>query len=198
MALTRKMLAAMDIPAEKIDEIISAHTETVQAIKEERDALKKDADSAADYKSKLEAANEELKTLKSGDWEKKYSDLKTEYDGFKKDTQEKAVKTAKENAYKQLLTDAGVSSKRIDSIIKVSAPDIDKLEIGDDGKVKDADKLIEGVKKEWADFITTTGERGADTSTPPGNGEGGKEKLSRAAELAAKYHEDMYGKGKEN
>ena len=198
MALTRKMLAAMDIPAEKIDEIISAHAETVNAIKEERDALKSDADSVKELKQQLESAQKELETLKSGDWEKKYSDLKTEYDGFKKDTQEKATKKAKEDAYKKLLTDAGISSKRIDSIIKVSGDAINGISMDADGKIKDADKLIEGVKKEWSDFISTEGTKGAQTSTPPGgNGEDGK-KLSRAAELAAKYNENLYGKGKEN
>ena len=37
MALSRKFLAALDIPAEKIDEIIKAHSDTVEALKEERD-----------------------------------------------------------------------------------------------------------------------------------------------------------------
>ena len=198
MALTRKMLAAMDIPAEKIDEIISAHAETVNALKEERDSLKQDAESVASYKEQLEAAKAELKELKSGDWEKKFTDLKTEFDGFKKETEEKATKSAKENAYKKLLEEAGISSKRIDSIMKVSTPNIDKIEVGEDGKVKDADKLIEGVKTEWADFISTEGTKGAETSTPPAKNDGSEDKPSRAAELDAKNHKNLYGNGKEN
>lgn len=197
MALTRKMLAAMDIPAEKIDEIISAHVETVNALKEERENFKAEAESLKDLKDKLDSANKELDSLKSGDWEKKYSDLKNEYDGYKKDVQEKSVKAAKENAYKKLLEQAGVSSKRIDSVMKVSVPKINELVLGEDGKIVDADKLIAGVKSEWADFITTEGEKGADTSTPPA-GDDVKEKLTRGAQLAAKYYEDRYGKGKEN
>jgi hypothetical protein len=43
MALTRKFLAAMGIEAEKVDEIIAAHTETVNALKEERDTAKAQA-----------------------------------------------------------------------------------------------------------------------------------------------------------
>ena len=35
MALTRKFLQAMSIDEEKIDEIISAHSETVTALKEQ-------------------------------------------------------------------------------------------------------------------------------------------------------------------
>ena len=43
MALTRKMLKAMGIEDEKIDQIIEAHTETVDALKVERDQYKEDA-----------------------------------------------------------------------------------------------------------------------------------------------------------
>ena len=41
MALTRKMLKAMGIEEEKIDQIIEAHTETVDALKADRDKLKR-------------------------------------------------------------------------------------------------------------------------------------------------------------
>ena len=40
MSLTRKMLKAMGIEDEKIDQIIEAHTETVDALKEQRDGYK--------------------------------------------------------------------------------------------------------------------------------------------------------------
>ena len=44
MALSRKFLAAMGIEADKIDEIITAHVETVDGLKKERDDLKEKAD----------------------------------------------------------------------------------------------------------------------------------------------------------
>lgn len=191
MALTRKMLAAMDIPAEKIDEIISAHTETVNAIKEERDSFKSELDGLRSVEKDLEKANTELEEFKSGDWEKKYKDIKAEYDSYKTDTETKAVKTAKESAYKQLLLDAGVSDKRIASILKVS--DIDGIKLNKDGKIEDAEKLAESVKTEWADFIITEGKQGAETPKPPANdGDGGKQP-SRVAEMVAQYRNEHYG-----
>lgn len=51
MALTRKLLRSMGIEDEKIDQIIDAHTETVNALKDERDGLK----DAADRLKKAEA-----------------------------------------------------------------------------------------------------------------------------------------------
>ena len=42
MALTRKFLSALGIEEAKIDEIISAHADTVNALKEQRDSYKAD------------------------------------------------------------------------------------------------------------------------------------------------------------
>lgn len=201
MALTRKMLAAMDIPAEKIDEIINAHTETVNALKEERDnaksevdELKKQAGNVEEVQKELDDTKKELEKIKESDWEKKYNDVKAEYDNFKKDTDAKATKAAKEKAYRKLLAEAGISDKRIDSVIKVSSSNIDELKLDKDGNIEEADKITESVKKEWADFITTTGQRGAEVSNPPANnGNGNTGKISRAAELAAKFNSEHYG-----
>ena len=197
MALTRKMLAAMDIPAEKIDEIISAHAETVGAIKEERDALKADADKVAGLQKELEKANNELAELKAGDWQSKYEKVQAEYNSYKTDTETKAVKASKAEAYKQLLLDAGIADKRIASILKVT--DVDGIKLDKDGKIEGADKLAENVKTEWADFIVTKQEQGAKTPNPPANeGDGGNsDQPSRAALMAAKYRNEHYGNLKE-
>lgn len=205
MALTKKMLIAMDIPAEKIDEIMDSHLASVNALREERDALKSEAENLKSVEKQLEKANAELEEFRSGDWQSKYDklkgehdQLKSEYDTFKTDTEAKAVKTAKENAYKQLLIDAGVSDKRIASVMKVSGTAVDGITLDDEGKIKDADKLTESVKTEWADFIVTEGKQGAGVSRPPANdGDGGKQP-SVAAQMAAQYRNEHYGNPKED
>lgn len=198
MALTRKMLLAMDIPAEKIDEIISAHTETINAIKEERDQLKGEVASLKTLEQKLEAANGELETLKAdnsqlNEWHRKYDDLKSEFDSFKSDTEAKETRTAKVTAYRKLLKDVGVSENRIDSIVKISGQTIDGIEFDDEGNIKDADALTESVKTEWSDFIPTKREKGADVPNPPANNGGDVKKPSRAAEMVAQYRNEHYG-----
>ena len=195
MALTRKMLAAMDIPAEKIDEIISAHAETVNAIKEERDALKADADRVKSLEKDLETANKQIEEYKSGDWQAKYDKIKGEYDTYKADVETKATKTAKESAYKKLLADAGISDKRIASVLKVS--DIDGIKLDKDGNIEGADALTENVKKEWADFIVTEGVKGAEVAKPPKNEGNGVETPSLAAQLVEQYRSEHYGSKKE-
>lgn len=177
MALTRRMLKAMGIEDEKIDQIIDAHTETVDALKEERDTYKADAE-------KLTAVQKELDGLKrdGGDWQAKYEKEHTDFEAYRDAQVAKETKAAKETAYRKLLKDAGVSEKRIDAIVRIS--DIDSIELTKEGAIKDADKRTEAVKTEFADFIVTTHETGAAVSTPPAGG--GKQARTKEEIMAIK------------
>ena len=168
MALTRRMLKAMGISDEQVDEIIAAHTETVDALKEQRDAYKADAEKLADVQKQLEKAQADLEAGKKDSWKVKYEAIKEEFEGYKTEQTKKESHAAKEKAYRALLQEAGISEKRLDSVLKVS--DIDSVELDEKGTIKGADKLTESIKSEWADFITTTQTRGASTSNPPANG----------------------------
>jgi hypothetical protein len=59
MALTRKFLSALGIDADKVDEIINAHTETVDALKNERDKYKADAEKLPEVQKELDGMKEE-------------------------------------------------------------------------------------------------------------------------------------------
>ena len=171
MALTRKFLSAMGIDADKIDEIISAHAETVDGLKEEMATFKTDAEKLADVTKKLEVANAKIEELSKEDsYKVKYDAIKEEYSKYKKDIEAEKVKGSKTEAFKELLKNIGISEKRIDSVMKVSGATIDSL-VMEDGKIKDADKLKASLKEEWDDFIVTDGgKEGADVSEPPANG----------------------------
>lgn len=172
MALTRQMLSAMEIPSEKIDEIINAHVETVDALKGERDKYKEDAAKLTKVEAQLAEVKKELaETDKNDDWKQKYDDLKSDYDKYKSDVENKATKSAKEAAYKELLKEAGVSDKRIATVLRVT--DLDSIKLDKDGKIEDAASVTESIKKEWSDFIVTKTETGAQTATPPANGASG-------------------------
>ena len=163
--LTRKFLTALGIEDENVQvQIISAHTEATDALKEQRDGYKADAE-------KLPEVQKELDTLKeqSGDKIKaQYDKLKKDFDNYKEEQQQKEITAKKKSAYKGLLKDAGISASRIDAVLKVS--DVDGLEFNEDGEIKDKDKMIENIKKEWADFIVKSTEKGAQVGNPPANG----------------------------
>lgn len=169
MSLTRKFLSAFGIEEDKVDEIIKAHTETVDALKEQRDTYKKDAE-------KLTAVQKELDDMKAAEekggkdtYKVKYEALKEDFDNYKKQQAAKETHAKKEEAYRNLLKEAGVSEKRIDAVLRVS--DVDSIEFDDDGKVVDSAKLKKAIAEEWSDFVVKEDTQGANTATPPtGNG----------------------------
>lgn len=193
MALTRSMLKAMGIEADKIDEIIEAHTDVTNALKDQADAYKADAD-------KLAKVQKELDTLKANastdDWEEKFNAEHKAFEEFKADITAKETKNAKEKAYKQILADSGISEKAIPNILRVA--DLSKIKLDKDGNIADKDEIAKAVKDEWGGFITSTETSGAKTVTPPSNGGGStmtKEEImaikdaSKRQRLIAENHE---------
>ena len=166
MGFSRKMLKAMGIEDEKIDQIIDAHSETVDALKADRDAYKEDA-------AKLAAVQKELDELKAkGDdgYKAKYEAEKAAHDALKADIAAKETKKAKTDAYRELLKGANIDEKRIATILRAEAPTIDKIELDADGKIKNAEQYTESIKSDWADFVVTQSAKGTNTATPPANG----------------------------
>lgn len=152
MALTRKMLKAMGIDEDKIEQIIDEHSESISAIKAERDDYKEKAEQLSEIQKQLEKA--QRKANKADEWENKYNEIES-----------KQSNQSKETAYRRLLKDIGISNDaRIDKIIRIS--DLSRVQM-EDGKIKNADSLKTDLKKEWSDFIPTTSTKGADTQTPP-------------------------------
>ena len=168
MSLTRRALKAMGIDEEKIDEIISMHSETVDGLKSDVAKYKADAEALPEVQKQLEKAQADLEAGKKDSWKVKYEAIKEEFEGYKTEQTKKESHAAKEKAYRALLQEAGVSEKRLESVLRVS--DVDSVELDEKGTIKGADKLTESIKSEWADFITTTETRGAQTSNPPANG----------------------------
>ena len=180
MSLTRKMLKAMGIEEEKIDQIIEAHSETVDSLKADRDSYKEDAEKLKDVQKELD----DLKAKGDDGWKEKHDRLKVEFDQYKNDVQEKETKAAKEAAYRAILKDANLSEKGIEKAVKYA--EWDKIELGEDGKLKGANDHIKAVREEWAEYVTTTTTTGAKTSTPPANTGGAK--LTKAEIYARDEH----------
>ena len=163
MSLTRKMLKAMGIEEEKIDQIIEAHSETVDSLKADRDSYKEDAEKLKDVQKELD----DLKAKGDDGWKEKHDKLKDEFDHYKNDVLAKETHAAKEAAYRAVLKDANLSEKGIEKAVKYA--EWDKIELGEDGKLKGANDHIKAVREEWAEYVTTTTTTGAKTSTPPAN-----------------------------
>lgn len=162
MALTRKFLSALGIEQDKIDEIITAHTETVDGLKEDIKKYKEDAESYQTAKAEIDDMKKMV--AKEDSFKVKYDALKSEFDEYKATITKKETVAKKSEAYKKLLAEAGVNEKLLDKVLAVTK--LDDIELEGDN-IKDSDKIIEGIKDEWADFIVKTKTEGEPTKTPP-------------------------------
>ena len=178
MALTRKFLSALGIEADKIDEIITAHTETVDGLKEDISKYKAKADDYDTVKGELDELKKSVG--KEDSYKVKYDAIKTEFDDFKKEISNKETKAKKTDAYRKLLNEVGINDKLIGKVLAVTK--LDDLELEGE-EIKDADKVKDSIKEEWGDFIVKTKQEGETTKTPP---KGTGTKLTKEQVMAIK------------
>lgn len=200
MALKRSFLAAMGIDEDKIGEIISAHLETVDGLKAERDSFKDKADKYDAEKKRaddLAAENADLKKQVEGkdSYKEKYDNLKGEFDDYKANVENEKTAASKTKAYKEMLKEVGIADKRLDSVLKVT--DLSKIKLAEDGTIEGVDDLKKNVAEEWADFIEKKSTKGASVSKPPANNSGSAKtkeeilKIEDAAERQAAIAENI-------
>lgn len=199
MALTstqlREILSAAGVPAENVEDavkkIMDGHVTSINALREERDGYKADAE-------KLPGVQKELDDLKAkGDqnWQQRYETEHADFEAYKVKVAEDKERAKKTELYKAILKECDVGERQIPNILKVSSETIDKLVIKD-GKIDGVDALKETIKNDWSGFIMSEKKKGADVDNPPKNDGGGKPEESRAAKIAAEYHKNLYGETK--
>lgn len=163
MSLTRKMLKEMGINDENIESIISAHSETVEALK----IYKEDS-------AKLESALEELERLradKSEDWKGKYTVLERQFEDYKEAALRENTLSRKKTVLSELLKECGVAPECIAPIIRVS--DLEALALSQDGNAVNPEEVRSEIERKWSAFIPKTVTVGAEIAKPPKE-DGGK------------------------
>lgn len=166
MALTRKMLKAMGIEDEKIDQIIEAHTEVTDALKTENEGLKK---KAADY----DTVKKELDGLKANptdDWKEKHDKVKKEFDDYKNGIESEKTLASKKNAVKSIIENAGIKDPAIVELIMLKTK-YDDIQLDGD-KVKNAETLANTFKTDYAAYVEKDSKGGAKVDNPPGKSGG--------------------------
>ena len=182
MSITRKFLEGMGLNAEAVEAIVEANSQSLAAIKAERDTLK----------SENERLTGELKS-KQESYEAEISKLRKEYDDFKSETDAKAVKAEKQKLYSDLLIDSNIPQNRVQAILRLT--DFDKIEI-EDGKLKGVKELKAGIEKEWSDYIMKGSQQDDKPPHPPAKGE--VSPMSKEAIFAIKDPVERVNKIKEN
>ena len=162
MTLTRKMLKAMGIEEEKIDQIIEAHAETVDGLKEKLKTAEADGE-------KLKGVQKELDDLKAnGDYKDRYEAEHKAFEDYKNAQAQKETQAAKEKAAKAYFEGKGITGANLDIAMRGAKEEISGLELDGD-KIKDAKALSDLVSGTFAGLIVTKTTQGAATATPPAN-----------------------------
>lgn len=192
MALTRKFLAALGIEAEKVDEIIAAHTETVEGLKTELAAEKAKAEKIPELQKQLEDVQAEIKAkyVSKEDHEKTVK----EYADYKNGIAAKEARSAKEAAVRAYYEGKGIKDGNLTIAMRGSAKEIDAVELDEKGAIKDTKALdaLTGEGGEYASLITANNggrvNTGGDLS-----GKGKSQPQSRAAQLYEQHYQALYG-----
>lgn len=193
MALTRAMLKGMGLTDEQISAVIEEHTSVTGALKDQIKELQENADQLPEVQKELDKLK---KDIADNDWKGKFDKEHEDFEKYKSDVTAKETLNKTKAAYKKLLAECKVGDKHVDSILKVT--DFKDMKLKEDGTLDGVDALKEKINADWSGFITTEGTQGAGVETPPA-GKGGNDSGStgRAAQLAAKFHDNLYGKTKE-
>lgn len=198
MALTRKYLASMGLEQDKIDAIIGEHTDTTDALKAERDKYKAMTDEIDGLKSQIKElekskADAEKHKADAEKYKADYEAEKTAHDKLKSDNATQAETAKKTAALKKLLKDRAYHDKGIEKIVKYGGV-LEDLEIDENGTIKDAEKFMaDKIDGEWDEYKGKTEKFEHIPGNQPNNG-GGSNQPSRAAQIAAQLHENLYGK----
>lgn len=174
MALTRKMLKAMGIEEDKIEQIIEAHSESVDALKDRADEYKQKL-------AKLESVSDELEKLKKADVSDEYEKLKADFDKYKSEVEAKKTKTAKENAVREFFKSKNITGKNLEIAMRGCKDEISTIEL-ENGKIKETKSLDELVSGDFAGLVAKTETQGIDVPTPPINKTETKEEPTTLAE----------------
>ena len=184
MSLRRKDLVARDMSNEDIDFIISGHMETVNALQEQITILDGKAKLAEKLQKDLDDARKELDEAQKDDYKTKYESLLEEHEAFKKEVENAKVRSAKIEAFKEIVSEIGITGEeKVAKVIKDA--DIDSMELDENGKLKDAKNIAKKTASEWAFIIPEKVKVGAEVSTPPSNNGGNTfESMSLSEKMA--------------
>lgn len=162
----KAILAENGIPDDKItacaETICAAHKIMMDAVAEERDAYKKEAEKVPGLEKKVS----EYEANDGSGWQDKYTKLNAEYEKYKAEVSEEKATSAKKAAFGEILTDAGITTEAARAKV-MKYTDFSGYELDDKGKLKDAKKILKAVQDEWPELKTKERRQGAATETPP-------------------------------
>lgn len=165
--LTRKFLRALGVEEDKIDEIVTAHQDTLEEIKAERDSLKDNASKLAEAQAEVTRLSGELEKAKKngGDAAK----IQADFDAYKKQIADEKAAAQTDADVLALLKEAGIQRESFQQLASKSF-DRSKIKRNEDGSISNRQELLDGIKTDFADCIATQQQQGTPPNNPPTGG----------------------------
>lgn len=184
MAFSRAFLKANGLNDDQIASIMDEHSAVVEALKQQRDGYKADAEQFAQARADLDVAKKELNSLKNGEdnYKAKYEAEHTAFEQYKADAVKKEETEKIKAAYRKLLQEEKISEKRLDAVIRLT--DFSGMSLDKDGQLNDLPALKESIGKEWSDYKVTTEEGGVKPGNPPSPSNDGFAAMSLTQKMA--------------
>lgn len=185
MAFTRKFLAAQGIEADKADAIMAAHVEVVEyhkeqysEIKEQLAEMKTKASEINELNNKLEEANSKLseanakiEAYEKDDYKGKYESEKAAKEKLESDIANKETNAKKETAFKTFLKGKKYSDEATKLIVSKGGYTA-KIELDENGDIKNADSILSEVQNDFAVFTPKVNNQPISPAAPPANSSG--------------------------
>lgn len=182
MAITHKFLKALGISEDAAEEIISAHRETVDSIKAERDELltkSNTVDTLTAERDKLKHDLEEAQAH-SGDAGK----VQAEFDAYKAQIETEKSNGSKRKLVREALEKAGANPAAIDLMLNAVA--LDKVELNGEA-LKDEGSVVNPIKETHAALFGVPTTKGTQQMNPMSGGKPAATVLSLKDALHQKY-----------
>ena len=172
----------------RLTRLWEAHSDAINDIKAERDKYAEQAKQIAALTTERDTLKQQLADAKKsgGDAQK----IQEAFDAYKQQVETEKKNCDADNRREKAADqqgDAGETCRPCDGKARTGWHRTRRQ-----GRNQDGDKLIDALKGEYGDLFSTQQQQGTPTTTPPSGGNA-THGSGRAAALAAKYAQDMYG-----
>lgn len=162
MSLTRRLLKELELNDYAIDRIIAAHTETVDALRTERDAAVAAANALEQAASERDALREAAATH-----QQEAERLRTEYDAYRREVDAARTAVQRQAALHDALARAGANEQAIPLLEKAITTTDDDW---DGAALRDEAAVLSPIREQYGAFFTQVQQLPTAPISPPLDG----------------------------
>lgn len=159
MSFTRSFLKATGLSDEQIQAVMEEHSAVTEALKQQRDGYKADAEKLPEIQKKLE----ELKS--NEDYRVKYEKEHNSFEKYKADVKAEADLGKTKDAYRKMLAEEKISNRWVEPIIRME--DFSGMTLDENGNLSNADQLRKAIREKYPEYIVTERTEHEKIATPP-------------------------------